>query len=155
MGMLKAIFSLFCVAALFNSGLVLATPTTGDTVAKVGDTAAGLAKAGIKEAAEGLDGIEKTLANAGADLLSVAIDKGTEALGNHLDGDQGGKQGAQTNTGGNQAAQGNNGGNQGVQNNNGGNQKAQANIGGNQGNGGNTVQISAIGMFLVLAIFNH
>merc|ERR1711935_1067370 len=163
--MAKAIFSLFCVAALFNSGMVSANVFDKDKLTGLCNKATG----------EGGEAV-----NALGDYVKSLTTQGKEALNKHFQVEEGtledtvldvvggilgtltkvgtklgateitklcGKVGLKNDT----IPNNNNGG---TNNNNGG---ANNNNGGVNTNGGNTVQISILGMFiiLVLAIFNH
>jgi len=158
--MSKAILSLFCVAALFSSGLVLAKPGTGDAVKGIGDKAGDLTNKAIEGLADGYDpnsleakgiGLAGDAANAVVDLLGglagKAINGAESAADKTKDLANAGYDGVTA-----VVKKGteviNNSGNQGGQANSGNSQQQQ------QSNGGNTIQIPTI-FFLILAIFNH
>jgi len=181
--MAKAIFSLFCVAALFSSGLVSAfdenklsalckqvTDKAGDGVTALGDyvkTLTGPGKDAFDkyfEVGEGnaesfADTLLQGLTGAGAKLGDAEIDKlcGKVGLGeseNTPNNNNGG--GNNNNGGGNNNNGGGNNNNGGGNNNDEGENNINSAVYGDT-NGGNTVQVSILGMFiiLVLAIFNH
>jgi len=160
--MSKAILSLFCVAALYSSGLVFAMPgNTGEAVEKGIQKAGNLLDTGLDEAGKAL-GIEAN--STGGQIFDIiktgvgaAIDFGADAAGKAVNGASNVKDLASsgiklaTSAANNKANELNNSGNRQQQNQQ---QIAQAKFGGNQGNGGNTIQIPTI-FFLILAIFNH
>jgi len=125
--MLKAIFSLFCVAALFNSGLVLANTDRGDPAANT------TAQAKNQTAVDNQDNgqVNQTL---------------------NSNGDENNNNPPQTqnqNQTQNQTPE--------LTEEPNSNSSLIDNAGFGDTNGGNTVQVSILGMFiiLVLAIFNH
>jgi len=196
--MSKAIFSLFCVAALFNSGLVSGnalgldktklteyctkwTEGAGDAVDSLGTFLGGLSKQGADELNKLSGADEGSVGDQALDFLGDALKTVVDTAGklgdtqissvcakvglkkeaitnnNNGGGNNNNEGGNNNNGGGNNNNGGGNNNNGGGNNNNGGqNQTNQAQIGGGNTNGGNTVQISILGMFiLVLAIFNH
>jgi len=180
--MSKAIFSLFCIAALFNSGLVSgyeldkakltelcnkAADKAGDGVNALGTYVQGLTKQGQEQlnkyfqAEEG--STEDKILDFAGDLLGKLAGAGAK-MGDAEVNKLCGKVGLETDP--NNQQTNNNGGANNNQNKNQNQdqsqnqQQTQTNnqpeTDGENTNGGNTVQISTLGMFfLALAIFNH
>jgi len=74
--MSKAILSLFCVAVLYSSGLVLAKPQAGDTVKKLSDKGGDLANKAIEGLAAGYDpnSLEAQGIGLAGDLVNGLVD---------------------------------------------------------------------------------
>jgi len=88
--MSKAIFSLFCVAALFSPGLVLASPTTGDVVEEIVNTVGDASLLADLDPNRITYYCKEDLCNVKKSIEEAIKDKESMATGN---------QGAQANTG--------------------------------------------------------
>jgi len=122
--MSKAISSLFCVAVLFSSGLVLAKPGTGGAIKGI-DKAGDLANNAIEGLADSLDpnSLEAQGIGLGGDILDSLIDTLGDLAGGAINAGE--KAGDLANAGYDAAIAGINRGTQAI--NNSGNQGAQAN----------------------------
>jgi len=162
--MSKAILSLFCVAALYSSGLVLAKPQSGNAVKNVADKGGDLASNAIKGLAAGYanDSIEAQAINLGGEAVNAIVDTLGGLAGGAINGAEStAKKTKELAGAGYDAAKAGinkvtdkieNSGKGGQQQQQGGQQQQQG--GQHQSNGGNTIQIPTI-FFLILAIFNH